>query len=186
MGGIMDIGRKIKKKRDEKGYTLKEFSQLCNLSISLVSQVERNLASPSINSLVKMAEVFGCSVGDFFESNERNNDQIIVKKEERRKLSLPQHLTTYELLTPNELDGTVRMVSLTLKPYHYSSTKPFSHSGKEICYTLKGRLKIEFDQSEYELEEGDCISFNSEKAHRFYNPTENDSEFLLVLYDCES
>lgn len=178
----MDIGEKIKEIRKELGYTLQEFADLCGLSVSLISQVERNLASPSIQSLVKMAEVLQTPVGSFFENGDKEKDQIIVKKSERRTLSLPNHTTGYELLTPGELDGNIRVLFITLEPNQFSSTQKFGHSGKEICVAFQGSIRVEFENHEYVLDEGDSIAFNSEKSHRFYNPTKTQTKLFLVLH----
>lgn len=178
----MEIGEKIKELRKHRGFTLQEFADLCGLSVSLISQVERNLASPSIQSLVKMAEVLHTPVGWFFEDRDKEKDQIIVKKSERRRLSLPNHTTIYELLTPTELDGNIRMLHITLEPNQLSTTQKFGHSGKEICFAIQGSIKVEFNNDEYLLNEGDCIAFNSEKPHRFYNPTDTQTKLLLVLH----
>lgn len=178
----MEIGKKIKEFRKEKGYTLQKFSDLCGLSVSLISQVERNLASPSMQSLVKMAEVLQTPVGWFFEDNDKEKDQIIVKKSERRKLTLPNHTAIYELLTPGELDGSIRMLLITLEPNQFSSTQKFSHSGKEICFAFKGSTLVEFNNKEHLLDEGDSITFNSEKLHRFFNPTTSQTKLLLIVY----
>ncbi len=153
---------------------------LCELSASLVSQVERNLASPSIASLVKMAEILGCPVGTFFEENK--TEQLVVRKSERRKLILPHHKQAYELATPSELDGSVRVLVVTLEPGEYSSMKKTTHQDKEICFVLHGEVEIEIDLTVHRLQDGDTLVFDSSDPHRFYNPTNCQSQFMLIVY----
>lgn len=176
----MDIGKKIKDLRESKSYSVREMAKLCELSPSLVSQVERNVASPSIASLVKIAEVLNVPVGHFFEEQEKRSH--IVRKHERRKLIYPDHAAMYELATPQELDGELRVLIVTLKPKQYSSMERISHhDDKEICFVLKGKVTVEFENSSFVLEEGDSIVFNSQNPHRFYNPSEDEVQFQLVV-----
>ncbi|RAL24042.1 helix-turn-helix domain-containing protein [Thermoflavimicrobium daqui] len=177
----MDIGTKIKYFREQKGYSIREFAKLCHLSPSLISQVERNIASPSIASLVKMAEVLNCPVGSFFEDSP--NHQIVVKKNERRKLILPYHKVDYELATPSQFDGEVRVLAITLPPKEYSSETKVSHQNKEICFVIAGSIQVLFEQTSYYLEVGDSISFDSSNSHQFFNPGSNEAQFLLIVYN---
>jgi transcriptional regulator with XRE-family HTH domain len=176
----MNIGKKIKNLRESKGYSVREFAKLCELSPSLVSQVERNVSSPSISSLVKMAAVLHFPVGHFFEEQQMENH--IVRKSERRKLIYPDSTSTYELATPPESDGEFRILAVTLKAKEYSSEHKVSHQDKEVCYVMQGTVEIEFETGRFILEAGDTISFNSQDPHRFYNPSESEAQFLLAVY----
>lgn len=176
----MNIGKKIKELRESKGYSVREFAKLCELSPSLVSQVERNVSSPSISSLVKMAEVLHFPVGHFFEEQQQENH--IVRKTERRKLTYPDRTSTYELATPPESDGEFRMLIVTLKSKEYSSEHKVSHQDKEVCFVMQGTVEIEFENRRFILEEGDTITFNSQDPHRFFNPLKSDVQFLLAVH----
>jgi transcriptional regulator with XRE-family HTH domain len=176
----MEIGCKIKELREYKGYSIREFAKLCELSPSLVSQVERDIASPSLSSLVKMAEVLGCPVGYFF--GEQEAGQVIVRQGDRRKLVLPDHTLTYELATPSESDGEVRMLIVTLEPGQYSSDRKISHQDKEICFVLEGEVKVEFEQISHLLTQGDTITFDSQDPHRFFNHTHLGVRMMLIIY----
>jgi transcriptional regulator with XRE-family HTH domain len=176
----MDLGKKIKDLRESRGYSIREFAKLCDLSPSLVSQVERNVSSPSISSLVKMANVLHIPVGHFFEEKEKGKH--IVRKDERRKLIYPDHTTAYEFATPPELDGELRVLIVTLKAKEYTSKQKVSHQDKEVCFIKKGQITVEFENTCFVLEEGDTMTFNSQNPHRFYNALESEAQFLLVVY----
>jgi transcriptional regulator with XRE-family HTH domain len=175
----MDIGKKLKDLRESKGYSVREFAKRCDLSPSLVSQVERSVSSPSISSLVKMAEVLQIPVGHFFE--EHDNGNHIIRKAERRKLVYPNHTTTYEFATPPEMDGEFRVLLVTLQAKEYSSEHKVSHQDKEFCFVIEGTVEIEIENSHITLEEGDAMTFNSQAPHRFYNPLEKEVRFLLAI-----
>lgn len=177
----MDIGYQIKQFRTSRGLSLRDFAEKCELSPSLVSQVERNVASPSIQSLIKMAEVLNVPVASFFEEKEKEA-QIIVKKDKRRKLTLPENDLVYELLTPSSLDSEVRLLTLQLEPNQYSPPDKIQHNDQEICFVITGNIDVIFDHKVYHLEQGDTISFDSNSPHHFFNPAKIEAKFLLVVY----
>ncbi|RXT00372.1 cupin domain-containing protein [Ammoniphilus sp. CFH 90114] len=176
----MDIGKKVKDLRESKGYSVREMAKLCGLSPSLVSQVERNVSSPSISTLLKMAEILHVPVGSFF--SEVEHEKQIVRKRERRKFIYPDHTTTYEFANPPELDRELRTLVVTLQPMQYTSNQKVSHQDKEICFVVAGEVSVEFEDSTHLLQEGDSIVFNSQNPHRFYNKSEREAQFLLIIY----
>ena len=62
----MDIGEKLRQLRQVRGLTQEEMADRCELSKGFISQVERNLASPSIATLTDMLECLGVTLADFF------------------------------------------------------------------------------------------------------------------------
>lgn len=66
----LNIGKKLKKLRNNNGYTLKQLSEICGLSISFISDIENNRRNPSIENLNKLADALGISVNDFLDNTE--------------------------------------------------------------------------------------------------------------------
>lgn len=62
----LNIGKKLKKLRNNNGYTLKQLSEICGLSISFISDIENNRRNPSIENLNKLADALDVSVNSFF------------------------------------------------------------------------------------------------------------------------
>jgi transcriptional regulator with XRE-family HTH domain len=62
----MKIGEKIKHLRMKNGLTQEELASRCELTKGFISQVERELTSPSIATLVDMLECLGTNLKDFF------------------------------------------------------------------------------------------------------------------------
>ncbi|MCG4775156.1 helix-turn-helix domain-containing protein, partial [Lawsonibacter sp. DFI.5.51] len=68
----MDIGEKIKRLRIEKQLTQEELANRCELSKGFISQLENNLTSPSIATLIDILEILGTNLKEFF--NEMDNE----------------------------------------------------------------------------------------------------------------
>lgn len=175
----MNIGKIIQHLRKRKGYSLREFGQRCSLSPSLISQVERGIVSPSIDSLVKIAEVLNCSISAFFE--ESTASEILIRADQRRKLMLPGHNTVFELATPMETDNSLRILIVNLEPGQYSSEQQLDHSDKEVCFVLEGTIQAELGDTKHSLNKGDSLTYQAKTPHNFYNPTSHQAVFMLVV-----
>ena len=62
----MQIGNKIKRMRIERGLTQEELANRCELSKGFISQVENDLTSPSIATLIDILEILGTNLKEFF------------------------------------------------------------------------------------------------------------------------
>ncbi len=76
----MDIGEKIKRLRTEKQLTQEELANRCELSKGFISQLENNLTSPSIATLIDILEILGTNLREFF--NEIDDERISFTKED--------------------------------------------------------------------------------------------------------
>ena len=76
----MNIGEKIKRLRVKKSLTQEELADRCELTKGFISQVERDLTSPSIATLVDILEGLGTNLKDFF--NETVEEKIVFAKED--------------------------------------------------------------------------------------------------------
>ena len=85
----MEIGNKIKNLRLEKGLTQEELGERTDLSKGYISQLERDLSSPSMDTFFSLLEVLGCTPKDFF--NEEEQNQKVVYKEDDQTYFADEH-----------------------------------------------------------------------------------------------
>ena len=74
----MEIGKKIKDLRIQKNLTQEELADRCELSKGFISQLERDLTSPSIATLIDILQCLGTDLKHFF--NDSDDDQISFKE----------------------------------------------------------------------------------------------------------
>ena len=72
----MEIGKKIRRLRQEKLLTQDELASRCELSKGFISQLERDLTSPSIATLIDILEVLGTNLKDFFNEDEEEKNSF--------------------------------------------------------------------------------------------------------------
>lgn len=164
----INIGEKIKKLRKEKGMSIAELAEQSQLSPGLISQIERNIVTPTIVSLWKIAQSLQVSIGYFFDEDIKDLPNPVVKKNNRKKMIISNNSAIYELLSP-DLNRKIEFLYITLKAGDYSSKDFVTHEGEECGIVIKGRLMVKMKDKEYILEEGDSIYFDSTIPHRYIN-----------------
>lgn len=174
-----EVGLTIRRLREERHLTLKELASRSGLTQSFLSQVERNLTSPSVASLRKVAQAFGVPLAALFQGPLLPGNRI-VRRSERRQLVHPKHQWHDYLLTPN-LTGKLQVILSVIEPGGGSGEEAYAHESDEECVViLHGRLEFWVGSDGYLLEEGDSIVFESRIPHRNRNPGPGRAEVLWV------
>ena len=153
----MELGQKIKERRKELGLSLRDLAAQVDLTASFLSQVERDVASPSIESLRKISKALDVPV--FYFLLESSGPSPVVRHDQRRKLALPEAHVTYELLTQ---DAKRKMGVVLAELHPNDDTVPLvQYSNTEECiFVLEGELEVSLGTETYCLEAGDTIYFD--------------------------
>ncbi len=174
-----DLGATIRRLREERSLSLKEVAARSGLTPSFLSQVERNLTSPSVASLRKVAQAFDVPLTALFQGPTMPEDHV-VRRNERRQLIHPRRQWRDYLLTPN-LTGKLQVILSVIEPGGGSGDEPYAHDSDEECVVvLRGRLEFWVGSDWYLLEEGDSIVFESRIPHRNSNPGPDQAEVLWI------
>ena len=133
----MRIGSKIKELRVLKGLTQEELADRAELSKGFISQLERDLTSPSIATLVDILQCLGTDLKTFFDDTE--DDRVIFKKEDYFEKTDTELHNVIEWIIPNAQKNIMEPIRLTLEPG--GSTYPDNpHEGEEFGYVLSGSV----------------------------------------------
>ncbi len=180
-GALSSLGPDIRGVRKQKELTLTQLASMTKLSISFLSQVERNLLTPSVSALKRVADALGIPAGAFMFKAGRATGSArvnIVRRRERKRITLPASNISYELLSP-DLRRRTSILWLHAAPGAQSGPT-FSHEGEDAVVVLKGRLKVEVGGVWHDLASGDSIYFHSELPHRWCNRTNREAEAIWV------
>ena len=133
----MDIGHKIKQLRVQNGLTLEELASRSELTKGFLSQLERNLTSPSISTLEDILEALGSSLSDFF--MEEKNEQVVFQKkdffvDEREEC-------TINWIVPNTQKNEMEPILLEI-PEGGKSFNVNPHGGEEFGYVVSETKNI--------------------------------------------
>jgi len=173
----IDIGKKVERFRKEKGLSRRELAKLAEITPSMLSQIERGLANPSIQTLKVLAKVLNVPTFSFL-LEETNTSDLVVRSNQRTKMTVEN--VSYELVSP-EFTGILATAIMNLPPNTSSSEKLLEHKGEEVAFVLEGKIKIYLNDEEYILETGDSVKIPKHMKHKWENPCDKNAAILFSV-----
>ena len=150
----MDIGERLKQHRLQLGLTQEELAERSELTKGFISQVERDLTSPSVASLEDILEALGTNLGDFF--NEEKPSQIVFRDEDYFISKDEEHGVEISWIVPNAQKND--MEPIMVKIDKNGETKQYlPYEGQEFGYVIKGSVVLISNNEEFTVSEGECF-----------------------------
>ena len=190
-------GRRIREMRKRRGLTLKEVAEATGYTIGHISQIERDLKSPSLVALRKIAACLNCSEvwlimddselsAKSSEEGKKSKESYLMRKENRIPMKIPEIDVSYSIFTPSKLPNAqeAQMTGLIvkLKPNTWVTEKMISHGNyDESLLLLKGELELRIDNSTYMIYEGDSFYIPKNCLHNYLN-TSNEEATIIVYF----
>lgn len=176
-GGLMDIGARIRQLRNKNNLTLEELASRCELTKGFLSQLERNLTSPSISTLEDIVEALGMTMSDFFKEDQEEklvftaNDYFIDEKED--------HTITW--IVPNAQKNRMEPILLELEP-GCSSQVIYPHEGEEFGYVMSGRIRLMLSGRKKGLavKNGQTFYIKGDREHYLKNESSSAARVLWI------
>lgn len=171
-------GAEIRALRKARQLGLTALAERTGLSVGYLSQIERNLATPSVKALTAIAAALGVTVGWFFSGGHagpQDERGVIVRRDNRRRMIFRDDFVDY-LLSPG-LEGAIELLISHFKP-GATTGEPYTHRGEEAGLVLQGRLEITVGSRRFVLEAGDSFAFASSEPHGYRNL--DDGETVVV------
>jgi len=164
------FGGKLREVRERKNITLKDVAALAGVSESLVSQIERNKVSPSIDTLLTLADVLGVDHEHLFSAYKKNKKVSILKAGTGSTLA-QDSVTLRQLSRTEELseDHAMESFMLEIGVGGEKGDMEYGHAGKEFGLILEGQGELVYGTETYELVQGDSVSFPSDIPHILKN-----------------
>jgi transcriptional regulator with XRE-family HTH domain len=173
-----EIGRRIKKVREEQHLTLKNVESKAGISATHISEIERGKTSPTIGALMRIADALGKDPAYFIEAEELD-DVSFIALEDRVQSKLSRTEGIKELLTNSIPSGKINAQLITLAPGGADQIGLHSHAGDEAALVLTGTIKFEVDNTTYELGEGDSIYYVALQEHGYVNSSTSEEAKMI-------
>lgn len=174
------LGESVRLLRQNMGLSLQELGRRAGLSIGMISQLERGLATPSVRTLRLLSLALQVPISFFFEERAAGPaPRYIVRRGQRRLLRLTPSGVLKESLAP-DAPGQMELYELTLSAGGSSGADFVKHQGEKAGYVLAGTLRLWLDHEAHLLEAGDSFRFPSTVPHMFDNPTDAPTRIVWI------
>ena len=173
----MLLGEKLKELRLICNLTQEELADRCELTKGYISQLENDLTSPSIATLIDILSALGTTLKDFFSEDEE--EKVVFKKEE----FIEKVSDGYKLVwvVPNAQKNAMEPIYLELNP-HSSTDEDYPHEGEEFGCVLEGEVVLTIGKNKHRAKKGQSFYFTANKTH--YITNEKDKKAALIWVSC--
>lgn len=174
----MDIGKRIRQLRIQNDLTLEELASRTELTKGFLSQLERNLASPSIQTLEDITEALGTTMAKFF-TEEDSGEQIVFTADDA--FIDERETETIHWIVPNAQKNDMEPIRVELKAGGVSDViEP--HSGEEFGYVLSGRILLcrDTDKKGIPVRKGENFYLTGRESHWLENRTDKPASVLWI------
>ncbi|MFN8586282.1 MAG: cupin domain-containing protein [Candidatus Eisenbacteria bacterium] len=163
----VELGRRIKRLRVDRGLTLKDLEARGGISATHVSEIERGKASPTVGALGRIAVALGVKPSQLVTTPELPALHV-VRAAERESLELRRGALTVAPLAGAIHGSRLGVHRLTLSPGTGTALE-HRHEGEEWLTVLAGTVEVRFDADTYALEAGDSLQFRAHRPHAYVN-----------------
>ena len=171
----MDLGKKIRQMRNQKGLTQEELADRCELTKGYISQLENNLNSPSIATLTDILSALGSNLAEFF--REEAEEKIVFSKSEFIEKDADGVLWNW--LIPNAQKNMMEPVLVELDE-GVETAGDIPHEGEEFGYVLDGKIAIILGNKHHLCKKGEAFYYSANKPHSILNKGNGKSKFLWI------
>jgi transcriptional regulator with XRE-family HTH domain len=169
------LGGAIRRRRHAASLTLATVSERAGISVSMLSQVERGLLDPSLDTLRNIADALGTA--PFRLLAEEGPVAGVVRRGERRTITDDAGSPSSQLLSPSA-EGAFAITTWHLQPGDSRLADGRAEPGEEANLLLQGAARLEIGDERIDLATGDCVTFDQRSPHRL---TAVGRDSLIVL-----
>ncbi len=173
----MDIGDRIRRLRVKNGLTQEELADRCELTKGFISQLERDLASPSIATLVDILDGLGTNLKDFF--NESIDEKIVFTREDVFESENEDLKYILKWIIPNAQKNVMEPILIELEAGG-KTKEDYPHDGEEFGYVLNGSIYLYIGDNKYKVKKDESFYFKANSNHYVENPGKTKARVIWV------
>jgi transcriptional regulator with XRE-family HTH domain len=175
----MNLGTMIRKCRRERKLTLKVVAERASVSEGFLSQVENDVNSPSVDTLIRICSAIGVNAGDLISQVSKQKKIVLIRKSEWDEIDFSHTgFVTRRFFSPDDrtvIDSSI----LVVEPNKSIPVRKNIKNGQEILCVLKGSIELMLSEETFTLVEGDCVHFLSNPESQKITNTSSTTSFVL-------
>lgn len=180
---LPNLGARLRQMRADRGITLAELSALAQISVAMLSHIERGQTSPSLKSLERLRIALGVPLAAFFlpqDGAPAGRSHFVVRHGERSILPFNKFGLTKQLLSPPG-HSALEMLMLVIEPDGGSGPEPWTRNAEKSGYVVEGRFELTVGAEVQVLEAGDSFQFDARLPHSFRNRSSTTTSVVWVI-----
>jgi transcriptional regulator with XRE-family HTH domain len=174
------LGRRVKKLRGDRGWSLDNLAQASGVSRSMLSEIEREKANPTLAVTYRIANAFGMGIAELIETSERQAAIQVVRATDRGQVYRSDKNCQIRTLSPLNLEKDVEFYEVTIRVNAELRSTPHYEGTREFLTVEKGSVRLESADDSAELSVGDSATYRADVPHSIINIGEGEAVLFLV------
>ena len=177
------VGDRLAHLRQTKGLSLDELSRQAGVSKSMLSQIERAQANPTVAVVWRLANALGVDIGSLLGDQPRLAAPAIsiVHAHGTPSLRSPDGLCDLHILGPIELAGNFEWYTLSIQAGGVLESEAHEHGTREHLTVMTGSLEVSTGGEHQRIKQGETARYAVDRKHAIRNPTKSTATALLVV-----
>ena len=177
------LGGRVKHLRATRAWSLEDLANASGVSRSMLSQIEREQANPTLAVTLRIARAFGLSLGELLELPGAASAITLIRADDHTYHYRSDKDSRIRTLSPLNLEKDVEFYEVRLQPGGALRSSPHFEGTREFLTVQKGRLRVESGADREELGPGDSASYRADVPHALINEARTEAlAFLIVIY----
>ena len=161
-------------------WSLEALSAASGVSRSMLSQIERGRANPTLTVAVRIARAYGLTLGELVDEPSRQSAIEVIRGNDPAHVFRSDKLCQIRTLSPLNLEKDVEFYEVVLRPGGELRSAPHFERTREFLTVEKGRLRVESGGDSIEVNAGDSASYRADVPHALVNIGRSEATLFLV------
>ncbi len=172
---------RVRELRKKRGWTLEEMSAACGVSRSMLSEIERGTANPTLAVAYRVAQAFEMSLGELVEQPAATHRVDVIRADDRTYHFRSDRHCRIRTLSPLHLEKSVEYYEIVLRPGGALKSAPHFQGARELLTVQSGSVSVSSNGDRVELRTGDSAHYPADVAHAIENNGKADAVLFLVV-----
>jgi transcriptional regulator with XRE-family HTH domain len=174
------LGRRVKKLRTGRGWSLDALATASGVSRSMLSEIEREQANPTLAVTFRISRAFGMTVGDLVEMPGATSSVQVIRANDRAQTFRSDKNCVIRTLSPLNLEKDVEFYEVKLHPGGALRSQPHFEGTREFLVVEQGKIRVESGEDADELDAGDSATYPADIRHTIANIGKGEAQIFLV------
>jgi transcriptional regulator with XRE-family HTH domain len=177
------LGVRLRQLRAARGWSLESMSGASGVSRSMLSEIEREQANPTLAVTLRIAQAFGMSLGELIGSPAASAAVTVIRKNDRAFHYRSEGNCRIRTLSPLHLEKDVEFYEVALARGGALRSAAHFAGTREFITVVKGQLTVDSAGEQDQLHPGDSATYRADVPHALINAGRHGAlVFLVVIY----
>jgi transcriptional regulator with XRE-family HTH domain len=176
-----EFSRRVKELRVARQWSLDDLARASGVSRSMISQIERGEANPTLAVTLRMAQGFGLSLSELVEAPGRASSIAVIRADDRAHDYRRDDEVQIRTLSPLEMEKDVELYEVRLRVGGALRSAAHFAGTREFLQVEAGRVRVESGSDLETLSKGDSASYRADVPHAIVNVGKTAATVMLVV-----